>query len=247
MQALSDAPHPGVQVFQHLFSRIDRLQSALTQQQNSFEDFMLSYNAQQKVAAAKLQAPSPPPETVTPAPQSQKRPGQDASTQTPLAQAPPQPPQPPPPVRIRQSRPDNKPSQPSPLSRSSSIDDRVPFLSPNVQSQQQNIIANKVASPKPRTPLDPFSKQSTPTGPLSRPRTPSSAKVKTADNSQKKVGFSLPANDAALKERKAAFAAMTAAVPKSASKPKTAHAIAAAQRELERGATRSKIEAEREK
>lgn len=245
VQALSDAPHPGVQIFQQLFSRIDRLQSALTQQQQAFQDFMISYNADQQVAT-KPQITVPEQSLVATPVEQPKKAIQDACTQTPLAQAPAQAPPPPPPVRIRQARPDNRPSQPSPLSRSSSLDKRPTLVSPKLQPQHS--LGKSGVSPKVRTPLHPLSTQTTPTAETAKPKTPLSAKAKGLDTAQKKVGFSVPSNDPDLKARRAAFAALQSAAPQQrAAKPSTALAMAAAQRQLEREAARHKAEAERER
>ena len=202
-----------VEALTKMICRLDGLHDVLFQQHKSFADFMVAQSP-----SYQNDGDVPVSSKVHVVAQNEKlvKEFKDATTQTPLAQAPAVPLPPPPPVRTQHKEHQNKPS---PLSQGCSSLENGPISFQNVSTTPKAVrsgggeVESKTSHPAPSSSI---------------PNT----------------------KDAGLRERRAAFAALQSAVPRQAAKrpgvSQTSLAIKAAQREMERAATRSRAEAKRE-
>lgn len=108
----------GTDPFLLISSRLDRLQTALDQQQQALQDFVRAHIVRDTNDLA--QCVPPVPNLSVPAIKLPPKDNQNAATQTPLAQTPPVAPPLPPPIRVRALG--HHPKIPSPLRRSSSTE-----------------------------------------------------------------------------------------------------------------------------
>jgi len=217
-----------------ILSRFDRLQTALEQQQHAFQDFVRAHSAQ-KPNTRGYDISS---ESLVPVVKQSPKDNLDAATQTPLAQVPSVPPPPPPPVRVRPLEP--HPKGPSPLRRSSSVDvdqnRSFTHLTDGTVSQPSSFQRNPKAQDTPSSIQKKLEQ-----------RTPRSLKLNQGKGTPRTEQGLGPTNDAGLRERRAAFAALQSTALQSKASKRTSLAITAAQREIVRSAARAKEEANRER